>query len=109
MTLIEGRKAAGLFQRASTYGLNQGTIHNEATIIRLAAQGYTNAGIATLLGTTEGTIRNRRQRIRRWLTALTEQNGIANLVEAWAKSGGHHRKAAIIQNTYPGGQKPVTR
>jgi hypothetical protein len=35
--LVEGRKAAGITQRAITYARNLGTIHNEATIIRLAA------------------------------------------------------------------------
>jgi DNA-binding CsgD family transcriptional regulator len=105
-TLIEGRKAAGVSQRAISYALNLGTIHNEATIIRLAAQGHSNEAIATLLDTTEGTIRNRRQRIRRWLTALAEQNGVTDLVEEWDKSGGDHWKATVIQNAYPGGRKP---
>jgi DNA-binding CsgD family transcriptional regulator len=105
MALIEGRKAAGVSQRAITYALNLGTIHNEATIIRLAAQGHTNESIATLLDTTEGTIKNRRQRIRRWLTALAEKNGVADLVEAWDKSGGEQRRAAQIQAAYPGGRK----
>jgi len=105
-TLIEGRKATGVSQRAISYALNLGTIHNEATIIRLAAQGHTNESIATLLDTTEGTIRNRRQRIRRWLTALAQQNGVADLVEDWDKSGGDHQRATVIQNAYPGGRKP---
>jgi DNA-binding CsgD family transcriptional regulator len=104
--LVEGRKAAGVSQRAISYALNLGTIHNEATIIRLAVQGHTNEAIATLLDTTEGTIKNRRQRIRRWLTALAERNGVADLVEEWDKSGGDHWKAAVIQNAYPGGRKP---
>lgn len=103
--LIEGRKAAGLDQRKITYALNLGTIHHEATIIRLAAQGHTNEAIATLLDTTEGTIRNRRQRIRRWLMALAEQYGVASLVEEWDKSGGEHRKAARIQGAYRCGRK----
>lgn len=68
IALVEGRKAAGVPQRAITYALNLGTIHNKATRIRLAAQGHTNEAIATLRDTTEGTIKNRRQRIRRWLT-----------------------------------------
>ena len=105
-TLVEGRKAAGVSQRAICYALNLGTIHHEATIIRLAAQGHTNEGIATLLDTTEGTIRNRRQRIRRWLTALVQQNGVADLVEAWDKSGGNQSRAVQIQHTYPAGHRP---
>jgi DNA-binding CsgD family transcriptional regulator len=104
-TLIDGRKAAGVSQRAISYARNLGTIHNEATIIRLAAQGHTNEGIATLLDTTEGTIKNRRQRIRRWLTALVEQNGVAALVEAWDKLGGDQKRAARIQGAYRNGQK----
>jgi DNA-binding CsgD family transcriptional regulator len=105
-TLVEGRRAAGVSQRAISYALNLGTIHNEATIIRLAAQGHTNEGIATLLDTTEGTIRNRRQRIRRWLTALAERNGVADLVEEWDTSGGDQQRAVVIQNTYPDRRKP---
>lgn len=103
--LVEGRKAAGISQRKISYALNLGTIHHEATIIRLAAQGHTNEAIATLLDTTEGTVRNRRQRIRCWLTALAEQYGVASLVEEWDKSGGEHRKAARIQGAYPRGRK----
>jgi len=104
--LVEGRKAAGISQQKISYALNLGTIHNEATIIRLAAQGHSNEAIATLLDTTEGTIKNRRQRIRTWLTALAEKNGVADLVEEWDKSGGDPRKACAIRNTYPGGLKP---
>jgi hypothetical protein len=104
--LVEGRKAAGISQQKISYALNLGTIHDEATIIRLAAQGHTNEAIATLLDTTEGTIKSRRQRIRTWLMALAEKNGVANLVEEWDKSGGDHRKACAIRNTYPGGLKP---
>jgi DNA-binding CsgD family transcriptional regulator len=107
IALVEGRKAAGVSQRSISYALNLGTIHNEATIIRLAAQGHTNESIATLLDTTEGTIKNRRQRIRRWLTALAERNGVADLVEEWDKSGGNQKRAAQIQHTYPQGQKPM--
>jgi DNA-binding CsgD family transcriptional regulator len=104
--LIEGRKAAGISQRSITYALNLGTIHNEATIIRLAAQGHTNEAIATLLDTTEGTIKDRRQRIRRWLTALAEQKGVADLVEEWDKSGGDHARANQIRSAYRNGMKP---
>jgi len=105
-TLIEGRKAANVPNHFIARSHNQGTIHNEATIIRLAAQGHTNEGIATLLGTTEGTIKNRRQRIRRWLSALAEQNGVADRVEAWDKSGGNQKRATRIQAAYCNGKKP---
>ena len=103
--LVEGRKAAGVSQQKISYALNLGTIHSAATIIRLAAQGHTNEAIATLLDTTEGTIKTRRQRIRTWLTALAKQYGVANLVEEWDRSGGNHQKAAAIKATYPGGRK----
>jgi len=104
--LVEGRKAAGVSQQKISYALNLGTIHNEATIIRLAAQGHTNEAMATLLDTTEGTIKDRRQRIRRWLMALAEQKGVADLVEEWDKSGGDQARAARIQGAYRGGLKP---
>ena len=51
------------------------TIQKEKRIIRLAANGHTNASIAQLMGTTEGTIRNRRQRIRRLLEGLLPPEG----------------------------------
>ena len=44
--------------------------------------------------------------MERWLTALAEQYGVADLVEEWDKSGGDHRQACAIRNTYPGGLKP---
>jgi hypothetical protein len=103
--LVEGCKAAGVSQQKISYALNLGTVHNEATIVRLAAQGHTNEAIATLLDTTEGTIKNRRHRIRVWLTALAEQYGVADLVEEWDNSGGNQKRAACIQATYPGGRK----
>ena len=104
-TLAEGRKAAGVSERRIARAHSEGTIAMEATIIRLAAQGHTNEGIATLLDTTEGTVRNRRQRIRRWLTALAEQYGVACQVEEWDRSGGNHARAVQIQHTYPHGRK----
>jgi hypothetical protein len=58
------------------------------------------------LDTTEGTIKDRRQRIRRWLTALAEQKGVADLVEEWDKSGGNQRRAGGLRHVYPGGRKP---
>jgi len=62
--------------------------------------------ITTLLGTTEGTIKNRRQRIRRWLSALAEQNGVADRVEAGDKSGENQKRATRIQAAYRNGRKP---
>jgi DNA-binding NarL/FixJ family response regulator len=58
-------------------------------IIRLAANGHTNASIAELMGTTEGTIRNRRQRIRRLLESLLP---LGALVE-YDRSGGNQQRA----------------
>ncbi|MBN1125412.1 MAG: hypothetical protein JXA82_10425, partial [Sedimentisphaerales bacterium] len=63
--LFEARQAAGFSQRMLTRYWD--TLQTDKRIIRLAANGHTNASIAELMDTTEGTIRNRRQRIRRLL------------------------------------------
>jgi DNA-binding CsgD family transcriptional regulator len=63
--LFEARQAASVSQRQMTRHWD--TIQTDKRIIRLAANGHTNASIAQFMGTTEGTIRNRRQRIRRLL------------------------------------------
>jgi len=55
------------------------------------------------MGTTEGTIRNRRQRIRRLLESLLPLDA---LVE-YDRSGGNQQRAREIQLTYPDQQKPV--
>jgi len=55
------------------------------------------------MGTTEGTIRNRRQRIRRLLKSLLPLDA---LIE-YDRSGGNQQRAREIQLTYPGQQKPV--
>jgi hypothetical protein len=55
------------------------------------------------MGTTEGTIRNRRQRIRRLLEGLLPLDA---LVE-YDRSGGNHQRACEIQSTYPDRRKPV--
>jgi hypothetical protein len=57
------------------------------------------------MGTTEGTIRNRRQRIRRLLECLLPLD--AAPVE-YDRSGGNHLRAREIQLTYPGHRKPAT-
>lgn len=97
---------AGVSQRPITWALNLAAIYNGTLIIRLAAQGHTNQSIATPLGTTEGTVKNRRQRIRRWLTALAEQNNVAGMVEEWTKSGGNHHRVNVIKGAYSNGRKP---
>jgi hypothetical protein len=72
-------------------------------VIRLAANRHTNASIAELMGTTEGTIRNRRQRIRRLLEHLLPPDA---LVE-YDCSRGNQQRAREIQLTYADQQKPV--
>ena len=63
--LFEARVTAGYPKRCLSRF--QDTLQTDKCIIRLAANGHTNASIAKLMATTEGTIRNRRQRIRRLL------------------------------------------
>ena len=99
--LYEARHAAGFEQRKITR--YWATIQNEKRIIRLAARGHTNDSIAVILGTTEGTIRNRRQRIRRLLETLLPAG--APPVE-YDRSGGQHATARAIQLAYPQARKP---
>jgi DNA-directed RNA polymerase specialized sigma24 family protein len=99
--LFEARVAAGFSNRCLSR--TKDTMQNDKRIIRLAANGHTNASIAKLVGTTEGTIRNRRQRIRRLLEHLLLPDA---LVE-YDRRGGNHHRAREIQLTYPDQQKPV--
>ena len=99
--LFEARHAAGFSKRQMTRYLD--TVQTDKRIIRLAARGHTNASIAQQMGTTEGTIRNRRQRIRRLLESLLPPE--APLVE-YSRTGGDQCRAREIQLTYPRGQKP---
>jgi DNA-directed RNA polymerase specialized sigma24 family protein len=99
--LFEARQAAGFSQRMLTRYWD--TIQIDKRIIRLAANGHTNASIAELMDTTEGTIRNRRQRIRRLLESLLPLDA---LIE-YDRSGGNQQRAREIQLTYPDQQKPV--
>ena len=94
------RQAVGFSKRNLT---RTWTLQTEKRIIRLAATGHTNASIAELMDTTEGTIRNRRQRIRRLLESLLPLDA---LVE-YDRSGGNQQRAREIQLTYPDQQKPV--
>ena len=71
-------------------------------IIRLAANGHTNVSIAELMGTTEGTIRNRRQRIRRLLEHLVPPDAQVE----YNRTGGNQQRAREIQSAYPGRRKP---
>jgi DNA-directed RNA polymerase specialized sigma24 family protein len=99
--LYEARVAAGFSNRCLSR--TQDTIQIDKRIIRLAANGHTNASIAKLVGTTEGTIRNRRQRIRRPLEHLLPPDAYVD----YDRSGGNHHRAREIQMTYPDQQKPV--
>jgi len=99
--LFEARVAAGFSNRCLSR--TQDTMQTDKRIIRLAANGHTNASIAKLVGTTEGTIRNRRQRIRRLLEHLLPPDAYVD----YDRSGGNHYRAREIQMTYPGQQKPV--
>jgi DNA-directed RNA polymerase specialized sigma24 family protein len=78
--LFEARVAAGYPKRCLSRTLD--TIMTDKRIIRLAANGHTNASIAKLVGTTEGTIRNRKRRPRRLLTLKTQ------LLQRVARKGG---------------------
>ena len=99
--LFEARVAAGYSNRCLSRF--QDTLQTDKRIIRLAANGHTNAGIAKLVRTTEGTIRNRRQRIRRLLEHLLPVDAIVD----YDRTGGNHHRAREIQLTYPDQQKPV--
>ena len=79
------------------------TIQTDKRIIRLAANNHTNASIAELLATTEGTIRNRRQRIRRLLESLLPPD----VYIEYNRTGGNQQRAREVQLTYPDQQKPV--
>ena len=100
--LFEARRAAGFSKRMMAR--YRDTIQTDKRIIRLAARGHTNASISQQMGTTEGTIRNRRQRIRRLLETLLPPE--APPVE-YSRSGGDQSRARGIQLTYPGGRKPA--
>jgi DNA-directed RNA polymerase specialized sigma24 family protein len=101
--LFEARRAAGFSKHQMTRYWD--TLQADKRIIRLAARGHTNASIAQQMATTEGTIRNRRQRIRRLLRSLLPPE--ATLVE-YSRNGGNQSRAREIQLTYPGGCKPET-
>lgn len=100
--LFEAPQAAGYSKRCLNGFWD--TIQTEKRIIRLAASGHTNASIAELMGTTEGTIRNRRQRIRRLLQHLLPLD--VSQVE-YNRTGGNQQQACEIQWTYPGRRKPA--
>jgi DNA-binding CsgD family transcriptional regulator len=99
--LFEARQAAGFSQRMLARYWD--TIQTDKRVIRLAANGHTNASIAELMGTTEGTIRNRRQRIRRLLENLLPLDAVVE----YDRSGGNHQRAREIQLTYADQRKPV--
>ena len=99
--LYEARSAAGYSQHKLTRHWH--TIQSDKQIIRLAAGGHTNASIAQIVGTTEGSIRDRRNRIRRLLKALLPPDSIPD----YNRTGGNPRRACEIQSTYAGRRKPA--
>ncbi|MBN1661048.1 MAG: sigma-70 family RNA polymerase sigma factor [Anaerolineae bacterium] len=99
--LYEARQAAGFSQRDLTR--TRDTLQTDKRIIRLAARGHTNASIAELLGTTEGTVRNRRHRIRRLLEHLLPPD---LLPVEYSRTGGNQQMAHEIRMTYPDQKKP---
>jgi len=99
--LYEARWAAGYSQRKLTRHWQ--TLQTDKQIIRLAASGHTNASIAQIIGTTEGSIRDRRNRIRRLLKALLPPESIPE----YSRTGGNCRVAREIQLTYPRARKPA--
>jgi hypothetical protein len=100
--LFEARQAAGFSQRQLIRFWD--TIQTDKRTIRLAAaNGHTDASIAELMGTTEGTIRNCRQRIRRLLEHLLPPDTFID----YDRSGGNHQRAREIQSTYPDRRKPM--
>jgi len=98
--LYEARCAAGYSQRKLTRRWQ--TIQSDKQIIRLAASGHTNASIAQIVGTTEGSIRDRRNRIRRLLKTLLPPESIPE----YNRTGGNPHVAREIQLTYPRARKP---
>jgi DNA-directed RNA polymerase specialized sigma24 family protein len=101
--LYQARAAPGYSKRnlARYYA----RIEADARIVRLAAAGHTNAGIAQLVGSSEGTIRNRRQRIRRLLETLLPDD---HQVE-YNRQGGDPLRAREIQLTYPNHRKEIQK
>jgi DNA-binding CsgD family transcriptional regulator len=98
--LLEARAVAGFSQYQLTRYWD--TIQTDKRIVRLAANGHTNASIAELMGTTEGTIRNRRQRIRRLLEHLLPVDACVE----YSRTGGNQQHACELQSAYPGRRKP---
>lgn len=70
------------------------TIQTDVRIIRLLVRGYTNAGIAATLGTTEKSIRNRRYRIKRQLKVACAKMGIEAPEYPTVAQGGYKLQAA---------------
>jgi DNA-binding CsgD family transcriptional regulator len=98
--LYEARCAAGYSQGKLTRHWQ--TLQTDKQIIRLAAGGHTNASIAQIIGTTEGSIRDRRNRIRRLLKTLLPPESIPD----YSRTGGNPHLAREIQLTYPRARKP---
>lgn len=93
--LFEARVGAGSSMRCLTRFWH--TLKTDKRIIRLAANGHTNASIAELMESTEGTIQNRRQRIRRLLEHLLPLDAFVE----YDRTSGNQQQACGIQSTYP--------
>ena len=86
--------AALVAARQNTARANMDTIQTDVRIIRLLVRGYTNAGIAATLGTTEKSIRNRRYRIKRQLKVACAKMGIEAPEYPTVAQGGYKLQAA---------------
>jgi hypothetical protein len=101
--LFEARVVAGFSQRQ----LNRqwDTIQTDKRIVRLAANGHTNASIAKLMSTraaaiTEGTIRNRERRSRRRIRRLLEHLLPVDVSQVeYNRTGRNHRGRGKRGNT----------
>lgn len=99
--LLEARLVAGFSQYHLTRCWD--TIQTDKRIVRLAANGHTNASIAELIGTTEGTIRKRRQRIRRLLEHLLPVCTTAPNCVGFAPGSSRSTSSSSQNRAVPGG------
>jgi hypothetical protein len=93
--LFEAGQAAGFSQYQLTRYLD--TIQTDRCIIHLATNGHTNSGMAELMGTSEGTLRYRRQRIRPLLQHLFPPGAVVQ----HDRSGGNQERVRANQLTCP--------
>jgi len=99
----KARCAVGYSQRKLTRHWQTIQTDKQVTDLGLAASGHTNASIAQIVATTESSIRDRRNRIRRLLKALLPLESIPE----YSRTGGNPHAARGIQLTFPRARKPV--